>query len=71
MPYNPNVSPAVYLLEERIPGVFEKYISNGTPLPRANLDDEDRNIAEYLSFAQHFQYVLTNRSMFVSDFQGA
>jgi hypothetical protein len=64
-----------YMLEEVIPnedGTFRKYINNNKSSPIVfKGQDQDRNeIALFLSFAQHVQYVRTQKMAFVSDFQG-
>lgn len=65
-----------YLLEEYIDpstyGPFIKYVSNDSSkvVVPESASDEEKDRAEYLSFIQHTQYVLTGRNAFVSDFQG-
>ncbi|RXW22094.1 hypothetical protein EST38_g3761 [Candolleomyces aberdarensis] len=52
------ISPSIrlgYLLEEKIEGNFTKYI---------------HNVAEFLCFTQHVQYMKTGKLAFVSDYQG-
>ncbi|EGO03371.1 hypothetical protein SERLA73DRAFT_149701 [Serpula lacrymans var. lacrymans S7.3] len=61
---------AVYLLEEKITGKFVKYINNNSAVPRKNLEGSGLNIAEFLCFAQHAQYNMTEGLVFLSDFQG-
>jgi hypothetical protein len=63
----------VFLLEEVIgegEGRFRKYVNNvsAVPVPFGNGDDKER--AEFLSFAQHVQYFKTKKLAFVSDYQG-
>ena len=66
-------SPELYLLEEYIgpaEGPFRKYINNGTPAILHFEDPEDRNRAKFLAFSQHYQYIKTHKTLFVSDYQG-
>ena len=60
----------VLLLEQPIQGSFRKFIHNGSaailPMPNAEM----QNIAEFLSFSQHVQYLKTKKLAFISDFQG-
>ncbi|KZO89513.1 hypothetical protein CALVIDRAFT_468373, partial [Calocera viscosa TUFC12733] len=63
-----------YLVEEKIdtnndPGNFVKYIHNGSAVPRIVTGPEG-NIASFLSFCQHLQYVSTGGQVYVSDLQG-
>ncbi|KAG1812028.1 hypothetical protein EV424DRAFT_1542252 [Suillus variegatus] len=64
-----------YLIEEFIDestqGKFTKYISNDSPSPLPHLDAKSSEIAQYLSFAQHVQYVKTKKLAYVADFQGS
>ncbi len=60
----------VYLIEERIPDDFTKYIVNSSLQPMPNLQGAAKDIAEFLCFAQHVQYQLSERRVFLSDFQG-
>lgn len=68
----------VYLLEEYINsdpydgGWFAKYINNRSAVPhKFSAEEPEKAIrAEFLSFAQHFQYWKTDGLVFVSDFQG-
>lgn len=59
-----------FLIEERIPGTFVKYISNSSPQPVEGLSADERKLAEYFCFCQHLQYLLTGKEFFLSDFQG-
>ncbi|KAJ3559887.1 hypothetical protein NM688_g61 [Phlebia brevispora] len=61
---------AVLLLEEKIAGDFKRYVSNSHAKPFPGLSSDDHQIAEFLCFVQHFQFIYTNRQMYVSDFQG-
>ncbi|KAF7790441.1 hypothetical protein EIP86_001396 [Pleurotus ostreatoroseus] len=70
IPANASVK-AVLLLEEKIFGDFTKFVSNGRAQPLPDLSEADQEAAEFLCFAQHFQYFYTKRHMFVSDFQGS
>ncbi|KAG1906201.1 uncharacterized protein F5891DRAFT_975631 [Suillus fuscotomentosus] len=64
-----------YLIEEFIDesmqGKFTKYISNDSPSPLPHLDANSSEIAQYLSFAQHVQYIKTKKLAYVADFQGS
>ena len=63
----------VYLLEEKIHGgsaAFTKFIHNMDCGPSLDEDEEGYDIAEFLAFTQHVQYVQTNKLVFISDYQG-
>ncbi|KAI0712155.1 hypothetical protein C8Q76DRAFT_845178 [Earliella scabrosa] len=64
----------VFMLEERIDPAdkWRKYINNNSPipLPSAMSTSQLQHIAEFLVFCQHYQYLVTDKSAFVSDFQG-
>ena len=59
-----------YLLEERIPGQFVKYVLNNSLEPMDKLSAESRNIALFLCSMQHLQYFLTDGKVILSDYQG-
>jgi hypothetical protein len=63
-----------FLLEEyidpEIHGEFVKYIHNQSLGPNRDLSEEKRNIALFLCFTQHVQYIVTGHLVFVSDYQG-
>ncbi|KAL0945786.1 hypothetical protein HGRIS_012074 [Hohenbuehelia grisea] len=63
-----------YLVEERIKdedGKFIKYICNSSATPTQFKKHPQRRLrAEFLSFAQHVQYMKTRKMAYVSDFQG-
>lgn len=62
---------AAYLLEELIPDFdFIKYIHNGNAAPLLEPEEEGYDIAVFLCFIQHVQYVITEEQAFLSDFQG-
>ncbi|KZT55645.1 hypothetical protein CALCODRAFT_484634 [Calocera cornea HHB12733] len=63
-----------YLVEELIdtdghPERLVKYINNGSAHPRV-LSGHEGDIALFLSFCQHLQYLETGGQVYVSDFQG-
>lgn len=63
----------VFLLEEVIgkdEGRFRKYLNNVSAVPVPFGDEEDKERALFLSFAQHVQYFKTKKLAFVSDYQG-
>jgi len=64
----------IYLAEELIPtsleGEFVKYIHNGNVVPCDLFDTKADEIAEFLAFTQHVQYVKTNGQVYISDYQG-
>ncbi|OCH86424.1 hypothetical protein OBBRIDRAFT_738047 [Obba rivulosa] len=71
IPATTNAEAAVYLLEEVINKPFWKYIVNHQLEPVATFKSQrDRQIALFLSFTQHVQYLQTSRIAFVSDYQG-
>lgn len=71
IPQSQEPTSAVYLLEERIPGKFIKYILNNEARPNPSLRSPlAACIAEFLCFAQHVQYLMTGKRAFLSDFQG-
>ena len=49
---------------------FVKYIHNGDVAPCDLLDPDAENIAQFLAFTQHIQYVKTGRQVYISDYQG-
>ena len=64
----------IYLVEElidaKIEGRYVKYVSNALPKPLSYLPDEEYiNVANFLCFSQHVQYMRTKLA-YVSDFQG-
>ena len=64
-----------FLLEDVIDrqkeGKFVKYISNNSAKPVVFENDPERTqIAQFLAFCQHVQYIRTRNLAFVSDFQG-
>lgn len=71
IPESKDPNGAIYLLEEKIPGKFTKYINNNEAIPNSTLTvPSSINIAEFLCFAQHVQYIATGKKAFLSDFQG-
>lgn len=61
-----------YLVEELIPDAKScvKFIHNGTCRPLPHLDDPAYEIAEFLAFTQHIQYIKTGGMAYISDYQG-
>ena len=59
-----------YLAEEIIHGEFFKYIHNGNASPRQFTDPDASEIAKFLSFTQHVQYMKTGGQVYISDYQG-
>ena len=64
----------IYLVEElvdaNVEGRYVKYVNNADPKPLSFLPgDEYINVANFLCFSQHVQY-MTTRLAYVSDFQG-
>jgi hypothetical protein len=63
-----------YLVEEVIDnteeGWFVKYLNNDSAIPRVFARKEWTIRAEFLSFAQHVQFLKTDGTAYVSDFQG-
>ncbi|KAI6021272.1 hypothetical protein EDC04DRAFT_2575555 [Pisolithus marmoratus] len=66
----------IYLGEELIPTTpsdgegFVKYIHNGDAVPCDFLDPEEENIAQFLAFTQHVQYIKTGGQVYILDYQG-
>ncbi|VDC06450.1 unnamed protein product [Peniophora sp. CBMAI 1063] len=64
----------VFMVEEYISppdqGHFRKYLDNRTGAISENLNARDRNMAKYLSCLQHVQYLGSDRTLFVADYQG-
>jgi len=65
----------MYLGKELIPTPsdgedFVKYIHNGDAAPCDLLDPDVENIAQFLAFTQHVQYVKTGKQVYISDYQG-
>ncbi|KAJ7142173.1 hypothetical protein C8R46DRAFT_920349 [Mycena filopes] len=63
-------SEEMYLVEECIGGNFRKFINNRAAVPLPGTDPDDVQRVEFLCFAQHVQYQVTFKKVFVSDFQG-
>lgn len=67
------ISPSIqrsYMLEELIDGRFMKFIHNQDPLPAMKPGQAGYDLAQFLCFTQHVQYVLTDKAAFISDYQG-
>ncbi|KAG1807525.1 uncharacterized protein BJ212DRAFT_1485636 [Suillus subaureus] len=65
---------AVFLLEELIEGsddMFVKFIHNMDTNPLLNELDYGYDMAEFLVFTQHVQYIKTDKLVFISDYQGS
>ena len=64
----------MYLVEELIPlstgEAFIKYIHNGDATPRVFRDAAVDEIAEFLAFTQHVQYITSEKLTYISDYQG-
>ena len=63
----------VFLLEELIEGgsaVFTKFIHNMDCGPSLDEDEQGYDVAEFLAFTQHVQYIKTGKLAFISDYQG-
>jgi Alpha-kinase family len=66
----------IYLVEEfideKVEGRFQKYINNSSALVSLShlRGEEAINIAKFLSFSQHVQYVKTKGLAYISDYQG-
>jgi len=59
----------VYLLEEKIPEPFVKYIHNASAAITVERTDEPyMQRAEFLAFSQHLQYWKTKKLAFISDY---
>ena len=63
-----------YLVEEVIDnteeGWFVKYLNNDSAIPRVFSCKDWTTRSEFLSFAQHVQFLKTDGTAYVSDFQG-
>ena len=66
----------IYLVEEfideKVEGRFRKYINNSSALVSLShlRGEEAINIAKFLSFSQHVQYLKTKGLAYISDYQG-
>jgi len=58
------------VIDEGADGMFVKYIGNGSVKPFDFLSGEAANSAQFLTFAQHVQYMKTKNLVFIGDFQG-
>jgi hypothetical protein len=58
------------VIDEAVDGAFVKYIGNGSVKPLDFLSGTAGHLAQFLSFAQHVQYVKTKGLAFIGDFQG-
>ena len=62
-----------YLLEEKIEGgsaAFTKFIHNMDCGPTLEEYEEGYDVAEFLAFTQHVQYIQTSKLVFISNYQG-
>ncbi|TEB21115.1 hypothetical protein FA13DRAFT_1604268, partial [Coprinellus micaceus] len=67
------ISPSIrfaYMIEEQIQAKFVKYIHNGEPTPFVPPGDPNYEVAEFLCFTQHVQYIESKGLAFLSDYQG-
>ena len=63
-----------YLLKEWITddgGEFMKFIHNVSCAPLLEPDEENYDLAEFLVFTQHVQYVKTKGLAYIADYQGS
>ncbi|KAJ7201366.1 hypothetical protein GGX14DRAFT_571487 [Mycena pura] len=58
----------VFLVEECIPGAFDKFVHNGSA--GLSADAAADPITQFLTFSQHAQYIASNGLAYVSDYQG-
>ncbi|KAJ7592345.1 hypothetical protein C8J56DRAFT_781229, partial [Mycena floridula] len=59
------------LIEEEIQGEFMKYVLNSRAVPIMCPRDQGYDIAAFLCFCQHVQYLKTGGLAYISDYQGA
>ncbi|KAJ8090300.1 hypothetical protein PM082_018896 [Marasmius tenuissimus] len=59
-----------FMLEEVVGGCWRKFKDNRSVLTLPNVHDEDRDLADWLSFTQHCQYQFTQKMAFIADYQG-
>ncbi|KAJ7589178.1 alpha-kinase family-domain-containing protein [Mycena floridula] len=60
-----------YLVEEEIQGNFIKYLVNSSAKPLMDPSELGYDIACFLCFCQHVQYIKTGGLAYISDYQGA
>ncbi|KZS86893.1 hypothetical protein SISNIDRAFT_383282, partial [Sistotremastrum niveocremeum HHB9708] len=60
----------VWIVEEKIPGQFTKYINNNGLTPMPGLVGRNLAIAVFLCFCQHVHYLISTRRCIVADYQG-
>ncbi|KAI6038234.1 hypothetical protein EDC04DRAFT_2570273, partial [Pisolithus marmoratus] len=68
-----NAVNVAYLVKEFIPtsvDKFVKYIHNSNTEPCVLLDMKAEEIADFLAFTQHVQYIKTGGQVYISDYQG-
>jgi hypothetical protein len=58
------------VINDRMDGLFIKYIENGSAVPIQLAVKERAHSADFLAFSQHVQYKRTKKMTFVSNFQG-
>ncbi|KAJ7592286.1 hypothetical protein C8J56DRAFT_723213, partial [Mycena floridula] len=58
------------LIEEEIQGEFMKYVLNSRAVPIMCPRDQGYDIAAFLCFCQHVQYLKTSGLAYISDYQG-
>jgi hypothetical protein len=59
----------VFLVEEKIPGKYAKFIHNRTAVPELR-PEKEMDYVLFLAFSQHLQYQETEKLAFISDYQG-
>lgn len=61
-----------FLIEEIIPDLFVKFVNNKTPEPTvmAQTTVALKNLADFLCFCQHIQFIFTSGMVIISDYQG-
>ncbi|KAH8118046.1 hypothetical protein DFH11DRAFT_1541294 [Phellopilus nigrolimitatus] len=60
----------VFLVEKLIDGLFVKFIHNSSGKPAVDGNDaRDFEVAVFLCFMQHLQYVLSKEQAYISDYQ--
>lgn len=59
-----------FLVEDRIVGMWQKYIGNANAVPVMASGEEGYERAEFMAFLQHVQFEKTRGLAYISDWQG-
>ncbi|KAJ3760083.1 hypothetical protein EV360DRAFT_40552 [Lentinula raphanica] len=61
---------ATFIVEDRINGIWQKYVGNANAKPVMHPDQPGYERAQYMCFLQHLQFEKTRGLAYISDWQG-